>query len=242
MKKSILLGISLLLAGPLLAAGPKDDVTAAAKKLAGDSYSWTQTMDLGPNAPFTPPPSDGKISKDGTASISTTFQDNTSMGLKKGDKVAVKTDAGWQTAAEATAGGQGGGGGGGFNPAAFMARRMQNLKTPADEVQDLITNVTELKKDGDALTGDFSEAGAKNLVSFGFRGRGGRTPPPVTDAKGSLKIWLKDGALTKYEYKVSGKRDNNGESQDIERTTTIEIKDVGKTTVEMPDDAKKKLE
>jgi len=239
MKKNILFGAMALLAGSLFAAdsSPKDDVTNAAKKL-GDSanYSWTQTMDFGPDAPFTPPPTDGKIEKEGYTWISTTFQDNTSVGLKKGEKVAVKTDAGWQTAAEATADGSGG-----FNPAAFMARRMQNLKTPAVQAQDLLAGAKEIKKDGDVYSGDLTEDTAKNLLSFGFGRRGGQNPPAATDAKGSAKFWLKDGALVKYEFKVSGKREINGETRDIQNNTTIEIKDVGTTKLEVPDEAKKLL-
>jgi hypothetical protein len=72
---------------------------------------------------------------------------------------------------------------------------------------------------------------------MGFR----RNNAQPTDAKGSVKFWIKDGALTKYQTKVSGKVEFNGESRDMERTTTIEIKDVGKTKIEVPDDAKKKL-
>jgi hypothetical protein len=47
--------------------------------------------------------------------------------------------------------------------------------------------------------------------------------------------------LTKYEFKVSGKMDFNGNEIDLDRTTTTEIKDVGTTKVEVPEGAKKKL-
>ena len=212
-------------------SSPKDDITAAAKKLAGDSYSWTQTLDLGPNSQFTPGPTEGKADKDGTTWLSSTFQDNTSIGLAKEKKVVVKTDEGWKTAEEI------GDGGGGFNPNTFMARRMQNLKAPAAEVQDLASKAGEIKKDGDAYSGDLTEEGAKSLLTMGFR----RNNSAPTDAKGSVKFWIKDGAVTKYQTKVTGKVEFNGESRDIERTTTIEIKDVGKTKIDVPDDAKKKL-
>ena len=103
----------------------------------------------------------------------------------------------------------GGGGGGGFNAARMMARRMENLKAPAAEVQDLITKVKDITKDGDAYSGELTEEGAKSLATMGFgrRGGGGNRPAP-TDVKGSVKFWIKDGALTKYESKVSGKRQN----------------------------------
>jgi len=52
---------------------------------------------------------------------------------------------------------------------------------------------------------------------------------------------LKDGQLSKYEIKASGKMDFNGNEQDVERTTTIEIKDVGTTEVKVPEEASKAL-
>src|SRR3954462_13679501 len=109
MKKNILFGAAFLMAGSLLAADTKDDVTAAAKKLADTSYSWKVTQDMGANAQFTPGPVEGKADKDLTW-LSTSFGDNTSIGLVKGTKVVLKTDEGWKTAEEL------GDGGGGFNP------------------------------------------------------------------------------------------------------------------------------
>jgi len=240
MKKKLLFSTIVLLAGSLLAAdsSPKEDVTAAAKKLSDKgNYSWKSTTDLGPNAQFTPGPTEGKADKDGTLWLSSTFQDNTSEGVAKGGKVVVKTDEGWKSADELT----GGGGGGGFNPGAFMARRMQNLKAPAAEVEDLVSKVKELKKEGDVYTGELTEEGAKSLLTAGFGRRGGGQAN-VSNAKGSVKIWAKDGVLSKYESKVSGKRTNqNGDEMDVDRTTTVEIKDVGTTKLDVPEDAKKKL-
>jgi hypothetical protein len=126
----------------------------------------------------------------------------------------------------------------------FMARRMQNLKTPADEIQDVISKTGELKKDADVISGDLTKEGAESLLTAGFGrrgGAGGANRPPPKDAKGSVKIWLKDGAVAKYEVKVSGKVDRQGEETQMERNTTTEIKDVGTTKIEVPDDAKKKL-
>ena len=235
-----------LLAGSLLAAdsSPKDDIIAAAKKLAdGGNYSWKTTMDLGPNSQFTPGPTEGKMDKDGSTWLSSSFQDNTMEGLMKGtNHVVVKTEEGWKTAAEL---GGGGGGGGGFNMNAFMARRLQSLKTPRGRNEGLAGKVKELKKDGDVYSGDLTEAGAQSLLTSGFGGRrggGGQAPPPPKDAKGTVKFWVKDGAVTKYQSKVTGKTTNfQGDEQDSERTTTVEIKDVGTTKISAPDEAKKKL-
>ena len=63
----------------------------------------------------------------------------------------------------------------------------------------------------------------------------------IKDAKGSAKFWIKDGVLAKYEFKVTGSMNFNGNDIDVDRTTTVEIKDVGSTKVEVPEGAKKKL-
>jgi hypothetical protein len=246
MKKSMLISSMALLAGSLLAAdsSPKDNVIAAGKKLAdGGNYSWKTTQDFGPNSQFTPGPTEGKMDKDGLTWLSSSFQDNTMEGFSKGtNHIVVKTDEGWKTSAE-LGGGGGGGGGGGFNPGAIIARQLQNLKAPAADVQELAGKVKELKKDGDVYSGELTEAGAQSLLMFGFGGRrgGGQAPPPPKDAKGSVKIWIKDGAVTKYETKVTGKREFQGEEREVERNTTVEIKDVGTTKINAPDEAKKKL-
>ncbi|HYV29031.1 MAG TPA: hypothetical protein VFA77_15965, partial [Candidatus Eisenbacteria bacterium] len=73
MKKNILISTIALVAGSLLAADsdPKDDIIAAAKKLAEKSnYSWKSTLDLGPNSQFTPGPTEGKTEKDGYTWVS----------------------------------------------------------------------------------------------------------------------------------------------------------------------------
>ncbi len=74
-----------------------------------------------------------------------------------------------------------------------------------------------------------------------FGGRAMPNGPDISGAKGSVKFWVKDGVLSKYEVKVQGKVSFNGNDRDIDRTTKIEIKDVGTTQIEVPDDAKQKL-
>jgi len=114
---------------------------------------------------------------------------------------------------------------------------VRNLQSPTDQATNILAGVKELKKDGEALAGELTEDGAKNLLRFRRRGEA----PTISDAKGSAKFWMKDGVLSKYEFKVSGKMDFNGNEVDLERTTTVEIKDVGTTKVEVPEEAKSKL-
>jgi hypothetical protein len=63
----------------------------------------------------------------------------------------------------------------------------------------------------------------------------------VANAKGSVKFWVKDGVISKYEFKVSGTVTMGGNDRDVDRTTTVEIKDVGTTKLALPDEAKSKL-
>jgi hypothetical protein len=238
MKKNILFSMMVLAAGPLLAA-PKDDVKAAADALGNAAnYTWQTTVDMGANSPFQMGPTDGKTEKGGFTTVSMTFGDNTSMIVLKGTNAAVQSpDNGWQTVAEATAGG---GGGGGFNPGMMMVRQAQNIKPPAVEAANLAGLAGDLKVDGDKITGALTEDGAKSQLSFG--GRRGGPAPTVANPKGTVTFWVADGKLTKYSFHVTGSVNRGDQDMEMDRTTTVVIKDVGTTKVEVPDDAKKKLQ
>lgn len=237
MKKNILFSMMVLAAGSVMAA-PKDDVSAAAKAL-GDaaSYTWQTTMDFGPNSQFQPGPTDGKTEKDGYTDVKSSFGDNSSEFVRKGTNAVVKTDDGWKTAAELLQGG----GGGGFDMTTFAARTAQNFQSPAAQAAELAGFAGELKVDGDKITGDLTADGAKSLLAFrgGRRGGGGNGP---SNAKGTVTFWLADGKLTKFQSHVTGTVSFGGQDRDMDRTTTTTISNVGSTKVEVPDDAKKKLQ
>lgn len=210
----------------------KEDITAAAKKLADkDNYAWKQTTENAGGRGFGAGTSEGKVEKGGFMWTSFTMRTNTVEGIKKGEKGAIKTQDGWKSISEATSGDPG--------PASFLARWVQNLKAPAAQAEDLAKAVGDLKKDGDVYAGDFTEEGAKSQLRFG--GRGGGDGPEISGAKGSVKFWVKDGMLSKYEIKVQGKVSFNGNEREVDRTTTVEIKDVGTTKVQVPAEAGSKL-
>ena len=242
MKRQLVIGAITLLAGSLFAADAKDDVKNAAKKLAGaGGYAWKSTVEAagggGGGGGMRPGPTEGKIGKDGMAMLTMTRGENTTEAVVMGTKGAIKTAEGWQSLAEAA---EGGGGGGQPGRGGFMARRLQSFKAPAAEAEDLAGKTKELKKVDDALSGELTEEAVKGLLTFG-PGRGGGEAPAVSNAKGSVKFWLKDGVLAKYEVKVQGTVSFGGNDREIDRTTKVEIKDVGTAKVEVPEDAKKKL-
>lgn len=226
MKKYLLFSSIALLSGSLIAADstPKEDVTAAAKKLGdSSSYSWKATTVVPESAQFKPGPTEGKLEKDGYTHVKMSFGDNTSQFVLKGEKAAVTgPDGTWQALSELEAD-QG--------PGRFVTRMVKNFKSPSAQAVELVNGAKELTKDGDAYSSDLTDEGAKAQFRFGN----------VTNPKGSVKFWVKDGVLTKFEFKTQGKVDFNGNEMDIDRDTTVEIKDVNSTKTEIPDDAKKKL-
>ena len=239
MKRNLLYSAMTLLAGSLLAAdsSPADAVKNAAKNLAGkDNYSWKTTVAVPEDSQFKPGPTEGKTEKGGYTHNTKTVGDKQIESVMKGEKRATKTQDGWQSAEEmAAAGGAGGAGGRGRGRGGMFG----NFQAPAQQAEELAGKVKELKSADGVYSGDLTEEGAKSLLAFG--GRGGGNGPEISGAKGSVKFWVKDGALTKYEFKVKGSISFNGNDREVDRTTTVEIKDVGKTKVEVPEEAKKKL-
>jgi hypothetical protein len=235
MKTNALLAVVALFSMSVHAqAAPKDDVAAAAKKL-GDkaNYSWKTTTVVPEGAQFRPGPVEGKTQKDGLTLASWTFGDTTTEAVIKGDKIAVKTpDEGWQSLADLESA---------EGPRRFFGFFARLLRVPAVQAADLVAAAEDLKKDGDAYAGELTEKGAKELLAFRRPRANAGDGPTVSAAKGSVKFWLKDGALVKYEFKVKGTRNFNGNDQEIDRTTTVEIKGVDSTKLDVPDEAKKKL-
>ena len=215
-------------------ADAKGDVESAAKKLADASgYAWTSTTEGG----FGGGTSEGKAEKDGFTRVSMTFANNTVEVVKKGDKGAVKMEDGWKSFDEAA---EAGGEQGQPNRGRFIAIMLRSYKAPAAVIQQLVSNAREIKPSGagEALQAELTEAGAKEMLSF--RGRQGGEGPAISGAKGTAKFWLKDGTVAKVEYNLQGSMSFNGQDRDIDRTVTIEIKDVGTAKVEVPEEAKKK--
>jgi len=226
MKKKILWSAIVMLAGPILAAdtSPRDEISAALKKLDEQAnYSWKTTVVVPESAQFKPGPSEGQTEKHGFTHLTLNFGENTTQAFMKGGKAAVTNPSGGWQALDELDNAEG--------PRRFLGRIIKTFKAPAEQAGDLAAAAKQLKKDGDVYSSDLTEEGAKAQFRFGT----------VSQAKGSVKFWLKDGALAKYEFKVTGKVDFNGNEVDLDRTWTIEIKDVGATSVNVPEEAKKKL-
>ncbi len=232
MKRILLTSLASALTLAACLADAKEDVKAAAQKLAeAANYSWTATTEI-EGGPFTPAPVMGKAEKGGYSIVSSERDGNTSTAVLKGDKGVMKTDAGWQTDEEIQAAAQGGGGQGRGRGMLLRARQ------PVAEAVKLADKAKELKAADGVISGDLTDEGAKEAASF--RRPGGQAPEPK-NAKASVKFWLKDGQLSKIQLRVFSTVNFNGEDRDFTRTTVYELKDVGTTKVEVPEEAKKKL-
>jgi hypothetical protein len=253
MKTRILVsGIVAACAATVAFAAPADDIKAAAGVLAGAAnYSWTTTTQNaggGGGGQFGGGPTAGVTETGGYTIRTVTTPNGAMLTVSKGDKRVMQTPGGsWMTPEEMRAQMQGGGGQGGPGGAGGrggMPGMGGAPVLPADEVKALLTGgVTEFAVADGAIVGTLSPEAVAPMLSRGPRGgQGGTPPPPPKNAMGTVKFWVQDGALMKYEVHVKGTvTGRNGEDREIDRTTTTEIKAVGTTKVEVPAEAKAKL-
>jgi len=235
MKKTSSVLAIVLCTGLLLAAdsSPKDTLVSASKKLADQpNYSWKTTVET-PGEPTGTV--EGKAERDGATVLAMARGEQTFSAVLKGAKGAIKTEEGWKTLTDA--GGQDSGKTGATR---FVARSLQNFKAPATEIANLAGKTEDLKVAEGVYSGVLSEETVKELLVHRARSGGGNSPE-VSGARGSIKFWIKDGLLSKYEYHVQGAFSFNGSDREINRTHTTEIKEVGTTKVSVPDEAAKKL-
>ncbi len=231
--KIFMLGLAAMMAnfGSAAESPSAAKITKALKQLGEKNYSWTTQMKEADG-------SSGRLGAiEGKAEKGVTFLSFAPGGIPvevcmKGDKGAAKALEGWQTFDEISAtSGQ----------AAAIVKFLKAYKAPVAESASLAGSAKELKEVDGALTGELKEDAVKEMLLLGARRREGQEAPKTTDSKGSVKFWIKDGALTKYEINVQGKIAAGERQMEINRTTTVEVKDVGSTKLEVPAEAKEKL-
>jgi hypothetical protein len=235
MKQCLIIGLSGLLATTLFAANssPQDILLNATKQL-GDkaNYSWTTTTKEGDGSPGRVGPIEGKAAKGGLTYLSFAIGGIPVEVYMNGQKGAAKALEGWQTFDEiaATSG-----------TAAAVVRFLRIYKAPGAESAALSEKVKDIKEAEGVISGDLKEEAIKELLERGARRREGQEPPKIASPKGSVKFWVQNGALTKYEVNIQGKVTAGDRESDVNRTTTVEIKDAGSTKLEVPAEAKQKM-
>jgi hypothetical protein len=235
MKQALIIGLICLLARTLSAAdsSPQDRVISATRQLGDQpNYSWTATTKEGDGSPGRVGPIAGKAEKGGLTYLSFEIGGIPVEVYMTGQKGAAKALEGWQTFDEIaqTSG-----------TAAAVVRYLRIYKAPGTESATLSGKVKDVKEAEGVFSADLKEEAAKELLERGARRREGQDPPKVENPKGSVKFWIHNGTLTKYEVNIRGKVTAGDRETDVNRTTTIEIKDAGATKLEMPAEAKQKM-
>jgi hypothetical protein len=232
MKLTLILALTGVLATTLPAADSKDKVTSAAKQLADKAnYSWTTSTKEADGSPGRLGPMQGKA-EGGVTYLSFEVSGVPVEVYIKGEKGAAKGLEGWQTFDEVAQT---------SDTAAAVVRFIRNSKTPATESASLTDKAKGLTETDGAISGELKEDAVKELLLRGGRRREGQDPPKIEGAKGSVKFWTKDDVVTKYEINVQGKVTRGDRESDINRTTTVEIKDVGTTRLDIPAEARQKM-
>ena len=219
---------TLALSVSAASADPKSEVTDAIKKLARQSgYSWTYTPKTeGSESARRQGPMEGKTEKDGFSLLKVEVGEVTAEIAFKGEKMIVNYNGDWLSTAE-------------IGENNRTVQRLKALKRPTDEAESLLGKSSALKKESDGVySSEMDGAAAREM--FALLGKRAAEAPV---AKGTVKFWVKDGQLAKYEFVVRGKITAGEDKRevDLSRTTTVEIKEVGSTKVSLPEDAKKKL-
>jgi hypothetical protein len=204
---------------------------AIAKLKAVANYSWTCTLKA-VDSGFDIGPVKGQAGQDGFARMSQDINGNSIEIVLKADNVAFKGQDGWQIISNSA------------DREASLAADLARNGAAAREAEITLGYVNELKAlDGGAWEGDLTTNGAADLMSFGPRGHSAENGfPPPKNAKGSVKFWVKDGLLVKYETHLHGTFAFVDIENEMDESRSVEIQDVGTTKMDIPAEVRTKLE
>jgi len=206
-----------------------ETATRGALKLEQEkNYAWVSTSQSAPETrTWRQGPTEGKTEKGGYTYVTFTLGDNTILMGFKDKKAAISWADRWQGAEELQ------------GDYAWIGDRLRTYKLPASEATFLAKHSRNLKEDASgSLAGELDEAALKWLLT-----RGRQEITDVAKVKGSVQFWLQNGRLAKYEYVVQGALALKPDEPEVKlhRTTTVEIKNVGSTKVDVPREAAEKL-
>ncbi|HUB26562.1 MAG TPA: serpin family protein [Tepidisphaeraceae bacterium] len=246
------IGMVLTIGAITASASPKEVVAAAIQKLAdsGD-YAW-RTVDADDAAPpdadfetvvpaFSQNPQtqlEGKLQPDGLVAVRVQNGDWIVNCFLENGRMAVQGERGWTSEYQLLHGQV-------FMPGAEEAiAHAEFLLPPAVELRELLKRIPDLRRDGDAFVGNLPEKAAIEMLEGLKRGQNDGQEWRLAQASASVKFWVTDGALSKYQ--VHWTFDPyicilafGSAGPDFVYTTTIAS--VGKTTVRLPPTARQLL-
>jgi hypothetical protein len=112
------------------------------------------------------------------------------------------------------------------------------VNLPHEELAIVAANHADMHVEDGVVNGKLTEWGADLLLQ-----PPGWMQAPPDKAAGTFRLWIKDGAVTKYELKLTAETGPGGASikGGLAETITVEVTDVGTTKVDVPPAAKLKL-
>lgn len=236
------LALTAALAGSAAAdpAGSADDLKSAVRKLSeAASYTWSvESSAAGDTAEkYAAGPLDGKTEKGGFTWIRTRETPPIEIGLKA-QKMVVRLDEGWALEQDLASGAR-------LRPHAnlTLVRSLKTHPRPAAQAALLLKHSKDLKEGVPGyFTATLEEAGVKELLRQSIRmGRN----PEVTPKDGTVAFTTRDGVVVRYEYSLHGDVSYPAPAASTwtaELRSTVDIKEIGTTSVELPEEARKKLE
>lgn len=265
MKPALLLFLATAAA---LHAGPTDSAIVAAMKLPdAKSYRWIATIEDDARtyqiAGQTGPDDFSLVTMPMPAALrrrisrSTANSDNQVEVVFRGaEDCVIQTPDGWKTPAELARGAQSSAGAGGEiglppvpnrrsrtgDPPRAYSNLQLNLSRPHEELGIIVGSYTDIKAEveGDVVSGTLSETGAKLLLVH--PGQDELTP---LSASGTFRLWVRDGALVKYEVRLTGTLAVETPSARreivVHQKSTTELTGVGTTKFAVPEEARRKF-
>ena len=220
--KMLAIGTILCLTGTALAADPIDVVSDAAKKLTDTAnYTWrANTYDAANSLTVV---QDGQTQKDGDTLIKLNAGGSYVQVALRGNASVLNVGDGWKTADE--------------TDQRQALRFMSAVTSPALIASQIVSGLDDLKADGNMFTAQLSGREVNSLMRplyslNAIRSQGGNDP----GAKATIKFWVADGMLTKYQVHITGSANNS-----VDLNVTVDFREIGTTTVSIPEQAKKKL-
>lgn len=111
------------------------------------------------------------------------------------------------------------------------------LSLPHQELAVIVSSHTDLRIEGDIVTGVLSDLGAQLLLV-----RDGQEQINPLLAAGTFKLQIVDGMVTKYFVRLEGIMQVDRKKVHVRQTSSTVIKDIGTTSFVVPDEVRKKLE
>lgn len=207
-------------------AGPNDALRHLRR---ATSYSWTRITET-PGASFT---LKGKTDTNGFAVMELRKGGKSCQAVSKGSRRVVMAGREWKTSKEISAG---------KDAALVDARELLNSETPVDELALLLPKIAGLKLETDGSYSGVVDAGTvMDRVNSLIKSRA-PIPLQAASSSGSFRIWLKNGLPQKYVLTVAGSVSLPFGKREFKRISTVSITDIGSTMVEVPANAKARLE